>query len=95
MCTAPFVFTKLTKPVVAFLRSMGICIVFYLDDILIIGSSEECGWNVDIALWVLRKAGFFINLKKSSLILSQRFQYLGLVWDTTKGQWFEDLSSMA
>ena len=33
--TAPFVFTKLTYPVVAFLRALGIRLIIYLDDMLV------------------------------------------------------------
>ncbi len=36
--TAPRIFTKLLKPVVAFLRTRNIRLLIYLDDILIIGS---------------------------------------------------------
>ena len=67
LVTATFVFTKLTKPVAAFLRAMGIRIIFYLDDILVIGSSEEqCRVNVEMTLKVLVEAGFVINHKKSN-----------------------------
>ncbi len=38
---APRVFTKLLKPIVGFLRKQGLRLVVYLDDILIIGHSEE------------------------------------------------------
>jgi hypothetical protein len=38
---APRVFTKIMKPVVASLRSQGIRLIIYLDDILIIASSVE------------------------------------------------------
>ena len=54
-----------------------------------------------MALKVLVEAGFKINFKKSNLIPSQRFQYLGLIWDTTIGQVslplirFQTLNSMA
>ena len=34
---APYVFTKLLKPVAAYLRKRGFTSVFYLDDILVIG----------------------------------------------------------
>ena len=40
LCTAPYAFTKLTKPIVQFLRSVGIQILIYLDDILICAPSE-------------------------------------------------------
>ena len=87
LATAPYVFTKLSKPVVAFLRRMGIRLIIYLDDLLVIGASElECAANVEKTLKVLRDAGFVVNLKKSRLQPSQSFQYLGLVWDSVACQ---------
>lgn len=86
LCTAPFVFTMLTKPIVAYLRSKGIRTIFYLDDILVIGSSrEECQKHLDFALQLLQDLGFIINWKKSTLIPSQHFRFLGLLWNTTAG----------
>ena len=38
---APRVFTKLLKPVVAWLRGQGIRLIIYLDDILVMASSVE------------------------------------------------------
>ena len=87
ICIAPFVFTKLTKPLAAFLRSHGIRTIFYLDDVLIIGSTEEeCKENVEFVLSTLRSAGFIINQKKSNLSPSQFFRFLGLMWDTSTCQ---------
>ena len=85
LCTAPFIFTKITKPLAAFLRAKGIRLIFYLDDILVIASSmEECLRLRDLALDTLQRAGFIINWKKSSLIPAQRFLFLGLWWNTTE-----------
>ena len=82
LCTAPFIFTKLTRPIAAFLRAQGIRVIFYLDDILILGSTlEECRLFVQIAIDTLQQAGFLLNWKKSSLEPSQRFLFLGLWWD--------------
>jgi hypothetical protein len=39
LASAPRVFTKLLKPVVAVLRQMGLRIIIYLDDILIMSKS--------------------------------------------------------
>ena len=86
LSTAPLVFTKLTRPLAAFLRSQGIRCVFYLDDILILGLTlEECLRFRDIALRLLRSAGLLINLKKSSLTPSQNFEFLGFLWSTSSG----------
>ena len=82
LCTAPFIFTKLTRPLAAFLRSRGIRTIFYLDDILVLGRShQECLHFVQLALSTLQQAGFLINWKKSCLTPSQRFLFLGLWWD--------------
>ena len=84
LCLAPFVFTMLTKPIVAYLRSRTI---FYLDDILVLGSSqEECLANLNLVLQLLQSLGFLINWKKSSLTASQHFCFLGLTWDTRTGE---------
>ena len=86
LCTAPLVFTKVTKPLKSFLHSLAIRSIWYLDDILIIGSSrEECLRNVGEALRLLERVGFIVNLAKSSLIPSQDFRFLGLQWNTSSG----------
>ena len=83
LCIAPLIFTLVTKPLQAFLHARGIRCVFYLDDILIIGSSrEECLENMKIALQLLERVGFIINRKKSVLVPAQRFTFLGFEWDT-------------
>ena len=41
LCTAPLIFTKLLKPVVAFLRTRNIRLLIYLDDILLIASNPS------------------------------------------------------
>lgn len=40
LSTAPFIFTKILKPVVEFLRAKGIVLVVYLDDFLIFERSK-------------------------------------------------------
>ena len=85
LCTAPFIFTKITKPLAAFLRAKGIRVIFYLDDVLVIASSkEECLMFLAIVLKTFQNAGFIINWKKSSLLPAQRFLFLGLWWDTAR-----------
>lgn len=41
LASAPRIFTKLLKPVIGHLRKQGIRFIIYLDDILIVSSSEE------------------------------------------------------
>lgn len=66
---APFVFTKLKKPLISFLRRRGFIYVIYLDDFLLIGNSYEiCNINVSETIRILEQLGFLVNYKKSNLI---------------------------
>ena len=75
---APRVFTRLLKPVTAFLRKRGARIVIYLDDILIIGSKiEETRRFTEMAMSLLESLGFIINREKSILKPTQVLTFLG------------------
>jgi hypothetical protein len=64
------------------LGRLGICTIFYLDDILVLGSSFHiCMDNLQKALMLLMEAGFIINWEKSSLIPTTNFTYLGMLQD--------------
>lgn len=85
LCTAPFVFTRVMKAVVKFLRNEGFSSVIYLDDFLCIESSfEKCRENVRETIKLLEWLGFLINYKKSKLLPSQRYLFLGFIIDTKK-----------
>jgi hypothetical protein len=79
---APRVFTKILKPVVGFLQQQGLRLVVYLDDILIIGSSEvETRKAVKMVVDLFEFLGFVIQLEKSVTEPSQSLEYIGLVVD--------------
>ena len=66
------------KPVIAFLRAMGIRLFIFLDDILIMASSYELAMqHTDLVIQVLTSLGFVINFPKSILIPSKVLAYLG------------------
>lgn len=84
LCTAPYVFTELLKPVVQKLREMGIVFIIYLDDILIMGKTEEeCHRSTQRTIKVLQSMGFVINREKSNLEPSQKCQFLGFIIDSS------------
>jgi hypothetical protein len=59
--------------------------VFYIDDILILGSTYTiCSQNTMEALHLLIRASFIIHWKKSSLNLSTDFPFLGFQWNTVQ-----------
>ena len=81
--TAPRVFTKLLKPIAAYLRKRGIQIIVYFDNFLILGSSiEESKANTQLTLDLLQWLGFTINWEKSVLVPTQSLTFLGLSIDS-------------
>jgi hypothetical protein len=74
------------KKVKAKLGRLGIRTIFYLDDILVLGSTfHVCMGNLQKALSLLMEAGFIINWEKSSLITTTNFTFLGMLWDSVEG----------
>ena len=68
LTSAPRVFTKMIRPFAAYLRSRGVRMVIYLDDILILAKSyAESVRHTKLMTDTLKKFGFLINLSKSSL----------------------------
>ena len=87
LCLAPLIFTRITKTLKNVLHTRGIRSIWYLDDILIVGrTKEECAANVEVALQLLRRVGFIVNLAKSTLTPAVEFRFLGLQWNTVKGE---------
>ncbi|KAJ8914836.1 hypothetical protein NQ315_014849 [Exocentrus adspersus] len=84
LCTAPYLFTKLLKPALKYLRSLGFVSVNYLDDFLLLGDSREaCINNVRKTVSVLESLGFIINYDKSHLVPKQRCKFLGFVFNSS------------
>ena len=75
---APWAFTKLIKPIAAHLRSRGLRLIVYLDDILIINETK-LGAEADFSIVkeVLERAGFVVNGEKSVDIADQTIEFLG------------------
>lgn len=85
LCSAPFCFTKLLKPIIAFLRTKNIALINYLDDFLVFGNSyDDCLSNTNEVTNCLTSLGFVINKEKSSLIPSTLCQFLGFLLDSKK-----------
>ena len=78
LATAPLVFTSLVKEVKLLALQQGIRLHQYLDDWLIRApSKEECHSQTQALLSLVKDLGFVVNLKKSELRPSQRFDFLG------------------
>ena len=87
LASAPYVFTKLLRPLVRFWRANGLKALMYLDDgIMAVRGEEEAkkasGWVRN----TLQKSGFVINEDKSVWTPSYCIAWLGFEIDLLKGQ---------
>ena len=79
LTTAPQVFTRNMAPVSAILHKYGVRMLRYLDDWLILASSElACLRSRDRLLTVCTELGIQVNLTKSSQVPIQSLVYLGM-----------------
>ena len=82
-CT-PWVFTKAMKPITIFLRSMGVHMIIYIiDDILLmVESVDHARAHLNALVHLLDGLGFTINQTKS-ITSAQQLEFLGLQVDST------------
>ena len=93
LSTAPQVFTRVFAVVSAWALSHGIRLLRYLDDWLVLSSSEqEAKQAVQALLSLCRTLGIVIKEKKSDLVPSQTAKYLGMTIDTEAGKVFPSLA---
>ena len=79
LTTAPQVFTRIMAPVSAILHRYGVRMLRYLDDWLILASTEiACLQLRDRLLPICTELGIQVNLTKSSLVPTQSLVYLGM-----------------
>ena len=79
LTTAPQVFTRIMAPVSAILHKYGVRMLRYLDDWLILASTElACLQLRDRLLSLCTDLGIQVNLTKSSLVPTQSLVYLGM-----------------
>lgn len=84
LSSAPYIFTKVLKPVAATLRGNGFLSVIYLDDFLLFGDSyQECLINVKETLDLLDNLGFVINAEKCDLNPSHEKKFLGFLLNSS------------
>ena len=83
LSSAPWVFTKTLKPVLAVLRERGVRLIAYIDNILILAESRDLIQDqVTGMLYLLECLGFIVNRKKSILNPTQVIEFLGLSVDS-------------
>lgn len=86
LSTAPRVFTRVTRAVVAYLRRIGLNVFAYIDDWLVVSSTREDALrDVNVTLSLLEELGWVVNRKKSNLDPTQSLVYLGAKLDLATG----------
>lgn len=77
---SPRVWTKLMKPVFAFLRARGHLSVYFIDDSCLMGITfQSCLCNVQSTVQLMDKLGLTVNPQKSVLLPCQRLIFLGFI----------------
>ena len=93
LSTAPQVFTRVFAAVSAWAHARGIRLLRYLDDWLVLSSSEKrAKESIRELLSLCRTLGIVINERKSDLVPSQSAKYLGMTIDTGAGKVFPSLA---
>ena len=83
LSSAPWVFTKITRPIMIVLRSMGLRTIMYIDDILILAESETQAREHTAALiFLLENLGLVVNHPKFQTTPSQVIEFLGFSIDS-------------
>ena len=83
LCSACHAFTKLTRPLVAYWRGMGILSYIYIDDgIGIFNSNENAISQSRIMQSTLESSGFLINAEKSNWAPARSLDWLGFHFDS-------------
>ena len=68
---------------VTILRTLGMRIIIYIDDILVMAPSKEIAQqHTDCLIFLLENLGFPINRQKSLTNPSQKIEFLGLIADS-------------
>ena len=81
--SAPRIFTKLFKPILRQLRSQGMLLIIYLDNILLIAPTTDlCLAQGKFLMKLLQDLGFLVNMNKSVLTPTQRIIFLGFLIDS-------------
>ena len=83
LACAPWAFTKVSKPVIALLRQLGVRLVCYIDDVLMAETLQLARDHGQALVFLLENLGFIISHTKCVLEPTQRMEFLGFVVSST------------
>ena len=85
LACAPWAFTKTLKPMAALLRQLGMRLIVYIDDILILAESRDKARDHAMGLvYLLENLGFAVSKAKCQLEPTQNIEFLGFTVDSLK-----------
>ena len=80
---APWVFTKTLKPVLTLLRELGVRLVAYIDDILVLAETvEKAQEHMEALIYLLENLGYIVHPEKSVRHPTQEIEFLGMMVDS-------------
>ena len=80
---SPFFFSKVLRPIVAYLRSLGLRLVLYVDDFVLLAHRDAIVYHKQVLLSTLENLGWKVNFEKSSLEPTLVKEYIGYLIDNT------------
>lgn len=80
---SPYYFAKTIRPIVAYLRSLGVRVTVYVDDFLLASHPSDIANSSDLLINTLQDLGFRINFEKSCIIPAPVVNYIGYTIDST------------
>lgn len=84
MSASPWLFTRFVRATIRHLRRLGIQVMAYMDDIIVIGQSLDLTrQHLRSTLELLDRLGWQVNYEKSDLVPGQVKEFLGLLVNTT------------
>ena len=84
MSEAPHLCTRILRPFMKILKSLGVRCSIYLDDLLVLSQSPtSLAVSMGVAIELLQgEIGLQLKLSKCNFAPSQQFTALGVIWDT-------------
>ena len=86
LCCSPYYFSKVVRPVITYLRSIGLRLTIYVDDFLLAAEESCSADHIDQLIHTLTELGFIVNFEKSQLVASNKISYIGYTLSSDQGQ---------
>lgn len=79
LSVSPYFFCKTLRPVVYYLRSLGVRVSVYVDDFILVAQDACIIEQRDLLLSLLQELGLQVNFEKSSVTPSYSKEYIGYI----------------